>query len=210
MVLIDISLRVHPAMLAWPTGRPPARHEVIDEGTPESPRNSTWELDSHAGTHVDAPLHWLPGEASVDRLPLEPFLGPCTVVGVDGDRPVEGGDLPDAALRPGSRVLLRTGNSERRIASAEFDPGFAAIAESAADRLAAAGVALVGIDYLSVESPSGDGGVHRRLLGAGVALLEGLDLSAVEPGDYMLSALPVRLAAGEAAPVRAVLWRERR
>jgi arylformamidase len=88
-----------------------------------------------------------------------------------------------------------------------FDPGFAALGLDAARRIAGAGTRLVGLDYLSVESPGGDGEVHRTLLGAGVVLLEGIDLSGVEPGDWNLSALPMKLVGGEASPVRAVLWR---
>ena len=201
MELFDVSMPVRPAMLAWPTGRPAARHRVVDE---EGPRNSEWQLDPHAGTHVDAPLHWLPGGGDADSIPLERCLGPCTVVAHEGDGPIE--DVPVAALRPGHRVLFRTANAER-LASAEFDPGFVSIAPGAARAIADAGVELVGIDYLSVESPDGGGAVHRILLEAGVVLLEGLDLRAVEPGDYWLSALPVRLTGSEAAPVRAVLWR---
>jgi arylformamidase len=129
------------------------------------------------------------------------------VVAVEADGPIEAGALPTEALRAGHRLLLRTPNSDTRVPRAEFDPRFAAIAPSAADAIAAAGIALVGIDYLSVESPEGGGVVHRRLLEAGVVLLEGLDLRGVEPGEYKLSALPVRWVGGEAAPVRAVLWR---
>src|SRR3954466_6488395 len=95
---IDISLAVHPAMLAWPHGRRPAEQRVIDVGDSAGPRNSEWTLDSHAGTHVDAPLHRLPGGAPVDELPLRACLGPCTVVVVEEDRAVRPEDLPDRAL----------------------------------------------------------------------------------------------------------------
>jgi arylformamidase len=203
--LIDISLPVSPGMLAWPTGREAVVHRVVD---PDPPRNSEWSLASHAGSHVDAPLHWLPGGAPVDSVALDACFGPCAVVEVGGDRPIEPADLPALALRAGHRILLKTANSESRLEGSTFDPGFVAIGQEAARALADARVGLVGIDYLSVESPSGDGEVHRTLLGAGVVLLEGLDLRNVAPGDYGLSALPVRLAGGEAAPVRAVLWRE--
>ena len=202
--VVDISLPVQSSMLSWPTGRTVAEHRVVDEGDGASPRNSEWHLDSHAGTHVDAPLHWIPGGATTDRLPADAFLGPCQVVAVGEDREIAPSDLPDPV---GERLLIRTPNSDGRIRSREFDPGFAAIGVDAARTIAAAGTRLVGIDYLSVESPGGGGEVHRTLLGGGVALLEGIDLSGVEPGDWNLSALPIRLVGGEASPARAVLWR---
>lgn len=205
--LFDISLPVEPGMLQWPTGRAAAEHDVVDAGGAGEARNSDWRLDSHAGTHVDAPLHRLPSTASVDRVPLEACFGPCTVVPIAGEGPVAADALPAEALRPRHRVLLKTANSRARIAARAFDADFVALGEAAAGRLAQAGVALVGIDYLSVERPSGSGAVHERLLEAGVVLLEGIDLSAVEPGDYCVSALPLRLVGGEASPVRAILWR---
>lgn len=191
-------------MLSWPTGRPVAEHRVVDEGDGRSPRNSEWRIDSHAGTHVDAPLHWIPGGAATDDLPLDAFLGPCRVVAVDDDREIVAADLPAPVPE---RLLIRTPNSEARLRRREFDPAFAALGLDAARRIAHARTRLVGLDYLSVESPDGGGEVHRTLLRAGVVLLEGIDLSAVEPGEWNLSALPVRLVGGEASPARAVLWR---
>jgi arylformamidase len=67
-----------------------------------------------------------------------------------------------------------------------------------------AGVKLVGIDYLSVGGPPS---THRILLGAGIWLLEGLDLSPVGPGNYDLICLPLKLVQTEGSPVRAVVRR---
>ena len=68
------------------------------------------------------------------------------------------------------------------------------------------GVNLVGIDYLSVDR-YGDGTypAHRTLLRSGVLILEGIDLAHVAPGRYVLFALPLKIAAGDGSPVRAVL-----
>src|SRR4051794_9909631 len=103
---------VSDSMPGWPTGRRAAVLRVVDEGDDTSPRNSEWTLDAHAGTHVDAPLHWLPGAAAVDQLQLAAFAGPCTVVGVEGDA-IDA--VPGAVLGPGHRVLFRTANSELRL-----------------------------------------------------------------------------------------------
>ncbi len=204
--LYDISIEVRRGMLAWPTGRPAAVHRVVDQGTAAEPRNSEWTLDSHAGTHVDAPLHFLPAAGDVETIPLQACLGRCQILEVEGQE-IDASSLRADSLQSGARLLFKTENSRRRISRVEFDPEFAAISVEAAQRIAAAGVALVGVDYLSVESSRGTGDVHRILLEAGVVLLESLDLSAVEPGGYNLCALPLRLSGGEASPVRAVLWR---
>jgi arylformamidase len=204
--VLDISLPVSGSMTAWPTGRPVAVQRVVDEGG-DAPRNSEWTLDSHAGTHVDAPLHWLPGGASVDSIPLEACLGECTVVSAGRSGMVLADDVPEAVLRRGHRVLFRTPNSDSRLGADAFDPDFVALSPEVAQRLVDGGVALVGLDYLGVERPGSDGSVHRTLLGAGVVILEGIDLRRVEPGEYQLGALPIPLAGGEASPVRAVLWK---
>src|SRR4051812_5695633 len=122
--LVDISVPVEGSMLCWPTGRPVAEHRVVDEGDDGSPRNSEWCIDSHAGSHVDAPLHWIPGASPADQVPLEACLGPCQVVAVDEDRQIEPSDLPDELPE---RLLLRTANSESRLARDDFDPAFCAL-----------------------------------------------------------------------------------
>jgi arylformamidase len=171
---------------------------------------SSLGMSSHAGTHVDAPLHFVPGGAPVDLLPLETFRGPCRVVEIADERKA---GLPElkALLRDGvpERLLLRTSNSRRGLmARREFAEDFAYLAPEAAEWLVAEGVRLVGIDYLSIErfgftSPD----THRVLLGAGVPIIEGLDLSAAGPGEFDLLCLPLRVEGADGAPARAVLRR---
>lgn len=152
-------------------------------------------MSAHLGTHADAISHVIPGGASAGALPLGPFLGPARVVDLPGRGEVGPDALPRACLGV-ARVLFRTG-------------GRAFLAPLAAVRLAERGAILVGTDAASIDPEDAeDLPVHRMLLGRGVYLLEGLDLSATEPGDYRLIALPMPLADLDAAPVRAVLIRE--
>jgi arylformamidase len=65
------------------------------------------------------------------------------------------------------------------------------------------GVRLVGVGSMNVGTEE----VHRLLLGAGVTVVEGLQLGAIEPGRYELVCLPLRLAGAEGAPARALLRR---
>ncbi len=167
---------------------------------------SSLRFGSHVGTHVDPPVHFLPGGATIDQVDLEALNGPCEVVEVP---PLAGsvGPADVAKVPPGtSRVLFRTKNSERWRERLEFFPDYVALAPAGAEALRARSVRLVGIDSLSIErDPSGRYPVHHTLLGAGVLILEGLLLGEVPAGRYRLACLPLRLRAGDGGPARATL-----
>jgi len=166
-------------------------------------------LSTHTGAHADAPLHYDAAGAAVGGLDLRRYLGPCRVVHAIGRRPlVEPADVA-AALAPGvTRLLIRT----YQCAPVEaWDPDFAAIAPATIERLAGAGIVLIGIDTPSLdpqESKTMD--AHKAVRRYGMSILEGLVLDAIAPGDYELIALPLALAELDAAPVRAVLRELRR
>jgi len=164
------------------------------------------EMSVHTGTHVDAPLHFADGEADIASVPLEKYLGPCVVADVrPSARGILPADLPaglDALLGAAPRLLLR---SYARRPDA-FDEGMAHATPELAAWLGARGVVLLGVDTDSMDAfESKELPAHRALLGAGVAILEGIDLSGVEAGTYELVALPLRLAGADGSPVRAVL-----
>jgi arylformamidase len=199
--LIDISKLIGPG-LAMPPGRPaPTGTPVCDIG-PDSPSRVTQlqNWTTHLATHVDVPRHFLVDGATVDTLDVGRFQGPATVVRVAG-RAVMPGDVP--SLPPGHNVLFATGGDPD-------DPdrgGY--LHPTAVDVLLTLRPNLVGIDAGGVDRPGDeDCPAHHGLLGAGVLLLEGLDLSDVVPGGYTLWALPLRIADGDGSPVRAVLVRD--
>jgi arylformamidase len=172
---------------------------------------SRLSLGTHVGTHVDAPLHFVRDGAGLDRIPLERFVGPARVVDLsDCSGPaLTAGDLEQAgiALADGlpDILLLRTRNSAL-LGEARFRPDYVHLAPDAAETLVRCGVSTLGFDYLSVDPPKDPvKAAHRTLLGAGVVLFEGLDLSAVPPGDYFFVGLPLRLEGTEGAPARAIL-----
>jgi arylformamidase len=163
-------------------------------------------LGSHAGTHIDPPLHFLPGGLAVDRIDLEALNGSCRVVQVpDPHREVSTGDLK-GLLHGVSRVLFRTHNSVRWANGESFFPEYVALAPETAEYLAAAKLRLVGIDSQSIErDATGQYPVHHTLLESGCLILEGLRLAEVPPGEYELRCLPIKLRDGDGAPCRAVL-----
>ncbi len=203
MPLYDISVPLSASLPCYP-GDPPVELTSLPlppEGAPF--RISRLTCGSHSGTHLDAPAHLLPGGLTVDAIPLDLLLGDCRVLDLGG----HSGDLDEPLLRRfplHQRVLLRTRNSGLWLRPG-FVAGHAGLTVPGAAWLVAQGVRLIGIDYLSIEAESSDGGVHRLLLEAGVVILEGLDLSAVAAGDYELLCLPLKLAGGDGAPCRTVL-----
>lgn len=179
-------------------------HSSIDRGDPANV--TALALGSHSGTHVDAPSHFLPGGNPVDRIPLDRLIGPAAVL----DLPVElasvgAADLARHDLRGHRRVLLRTRNSAAA-AGTGFSRDYCALTADGAEYLIHLGVELVGIDALSIEAfGSVDFAVHHLLLGRGVVIVEGLDLSSISAGVYQLVCLPLRLQGLDGAPARAVL-----
>jgi len=158
-------------------------------------------LGSHTGTHVDAPRHLQDGGAGVEGLPLEALLGPARVVDLGPVAGIDAGLLRRHGPGGLSRLLLRTSPPPGG-AGAEH-PG---LTEDAAQLLVASGVLLLGVEGPSVDPPgASDLRVHRRLLGAGVVVVEGLDLSEVPAGAYWLVCLPLKLQDGDGAPARVVL-----
>lgn len=207
MTVVDISVPVHDAMTVY-RGNPAVRIGPAMTLAKDGVNLSEICLGSHTGTHVDAPRHFVRGGAGIDRVDLKRFIGPAWVADL---RDVRGGiaseDLERAGIPPRtSRVLLRTRNSRLWHPARAFTTEFVYLAPDGADWLLHRGVRLVGIDYLSIEGFHVTGApTHRRLLGAGVPIVEGLDLYRVQPGRWKLIALPLRIENGDAGLTRAVL-----
>ena len=167
---------------------------------------SRMELGTHTGTHVDAPLHFVHGGAGADRLALDVLVGPAFVAdarGAPGD--IDAAALAALGVPAGSeRLLLRTRNGELWDRGA-FTRDYVGVADDAARELVAMGVRLLGIDYLSIAPSADPAPTHRTLLEAGVVIVEGLDLRAVDPGAYELICLPLRIEGADGAPARVLL-----
>jgi len=203
---IDISMPLTPGMPQFP-GDPPFTSEPTHAIARGDHYNvSRLSFGSHAGTHVDPPIHFLPGGATIDRVDLDLLNGPCTVVGVARDcAAITPSDLP--LFSPSTRrVLFRTANSERWARGEAFFSDYVALTLPAAEELLRRGVRLVGVDALSIESDPGETyPVHHHLLRGGALILAGLLLADVAPGPYELECLPLALRDGDGGPARALL-----
>ena len=206
---IDVTATLDPATTPVYEGDAPMSFEFLkDMRKGDGFTLSKLSLGAHSGTHVDAPMHFIREGASIDRLPLEPFIGRARVIDIpDSVQSIDAAELNRHQWRNAERVIFRTRSSARGwMKSSTFHRDFAYIAPDAAQLLADAGVRLVGIDYISAEKFGAPAPLtHRILLGKGIPIVEGFALDAVAPGDYDLFVLPMKVAGHEGAPARAVM-----
>ena len=166
-------------------------------------------MSTHTGTHVDPPHHFLDGAPTIESLPLDVLMGDAVVVEVHKPTGTIGPEELEAAglLEGDTRVLFKTPNSAIWAEPhPEFPAEYVSVGPEGAVWLVQHGIRLVGVDFLSVERRGSPGHpTHVTLLGAGVIVIEGLNLSGVEPGRYQLICLPIKILGGDGAPARAVL-----
>lgn len=196
MRLIDVSVPIRTGMVTYPGDPTVSVERVASLAAGDVVNLSRIEMGLHSGTHVDAPGHFIDGGQGVDEVALDALIGPCEVVALDS---LDAASVA-AAVEGVERVLFRTPNSELW-GRDTFAEDFLSLDGDSARVLVERGVRLVGVDYLSV----GDEEAHHALLGAGVVVVEGLDLRGVEPGPYELICLPLRVVGSDGAPARAVL-----
>lgn len=201
--IYDISQTLRPGIAVWPGDAAFSvewRWRMADGA---SVNVSTIRLSTHTGSHSDAPYHFYEHGAAIAEVPLEKYLGRARVVDLPGVEQVGLEHLDGLALDRLERVLFRTLSGDPEAA---FPGPFPYLSAEAARELGRAGLKLVGIDTPSMDPvDSKDLPAHHHLLEHGVAILEGIDLQAVPPGDYELIALPLKLAGLDGSPVRAVL-----
>ena len=210
MIIHDISLTVTPETL---TGAGKERQfsarQVSEIGPGGMGVNiSVLTVGAHTGTHLEAPLHFVPGGLSVETLDPAVLIGPAEVVRIYGRDPITAAELERANTPPQTeRVLLQTDNTRfLRLRDGAFHQDYTGLAPSGAEWLVQHGVRLVGIDYLSI-GPYGpvNTETHKILLGAGVVIVEALALDKITPGRYTLVALPPKFSGLEASPCRCLL-----
>ena len=206
--MFDVSLPIGPELLTWPGDpgvevRPSSR---ISKGDPANV--SELRIGTHTGTHVDPPAHFVEGADTIDAVTPDLLFGEAVVADLTGVGAIGPGELEALDLPGGTeRLLCKTKNSElwSRL-PVELPDDYVAVTPEGARWCVERGLRLVGVDFLSVEKDGPpDFPVHHVLLENGVIIVEGLDLSAVDPGTYTLACLPLRITGGDGGPARAVL-----
>jgi arylformamidase len=204
----DISVPLQHEMVCWPGDPQPAVQQVLFMDRGDVCNLTRLQISAHTATHMDAPRHFIPTGVPIDSMPLDATLGPARVIEIHDPLAIRRAELEPHAPQPGERLLFKTRNSRRDWTMQPFDEDFVYIADEAAQYLVSCGVRTVGVDYLSIGGYRHDTvETHVTILGAGVWVIEGLNLSAVDPGIYELLCLPLKLAGADGAPSRAVLRR---
>lgn len=194
MRLYDISQEVF-GCTVYPGDPAPERRVLFDMQCGDAYNLTAFSMCAHNGTHIDAPRHFIRGGDTVDAIPLDATVGWALVVRHEGlfganDARAVLAHAQEASPDGTLRILIK---------------GDAVVTEDAADVLAAAGVLLIGVESQSVGPEQSPMAVHLSLLGARVVLLEGVRLSRVPEGSYLLCAAPLLLGGCEGAPTRAIL-----
>lgn len=166
-------------------------------------------MGCHTGTHMDAPYHFMADGQTIEQVDLTRLNGPARVIVYEGplaqSRDISLEFLKSCHIKPGERLIFKTANSQR-FAGLNLLEDYTAIDAEAAAYLADLNPQCIGIDYLTVEpADSTAGRVHKTLLGAGIPLLETLDLRTPTPGTYNLHCLPLKLEGMDGSPVRVLL-----
>jgi arylformamidase len=201
----DITMTIENGMISWPSDGPVMVDRVRSMDDGERLNQSRLDLSAHTGTHIDAPVHFLPGGSGVDSLALEILIGPAVVVHIPDVRAIGPSQLKTAKIPPGTdRLLLKTDNG-RLLGQSEFSQEFCYVTPDGAGHLIDRGIRLVCIDYLSVAEYGSGEVVHRGLLGAGIVIVEGVELREVPAGSYNMIALPLKIGGCDGAPARVVL-----
>jgi len=191
MKIHDITRPLSPETFVWPGDPAVTYSQRVQDGY------TVTEIcmGSHSGTHIDAPLHVIPGGAGVEALPLEASVGPALLIDVPP------GPVPARLLKTISlpRLIIRSGWSAS-------DPDrYGYLQADEAQHLVEEGIVAIGTDAPSIEAPEGDGTVHRILLAAGVVIIELLDPGDLREGEYMMVALPMPCRGIDGSPARVIL-----
>lgn len=208
MRIIDVSLTLSNQLPVWP-GDPQVsleRVHKIEEGA--NSNVSRLDLHVHSGTHIDAPVHFLPSGKGVDSILLPDLIGPCFVLEFSDDVGIISRETLSSHLIPSgvTRLLFKTKNSSFWTSGdSEFRTDFVGLSEDGAQALVERGIRVVGIDYLSIAPYKQSRPTHETLLKAGMIIIEGLNLQEVTTGYFTLICLPLKLAGSDGAPARVAL-----
>ena len=189
MKIYDISQEVF-SCTVYPGDPRPEKRMLCSTAAGDVYNLTAFSMCAHNGTHIDAPFHFLPGGKTVERLPLDVFVGDCFVARYQGDVTAE-----DART-----ILVKAAGAERILIA-----GDVTVTEEAAQVFARSGIKLLGNEGQSVGPADAPMAVHKILLSREIVLLEGILLSDVPEGCYFLSAVPLNLAGADGAPCRAYL-----
>lgn len=196
MKIYDISQEVF-GCAVYPGDPSPERQVMLSISEGKMCNLTAFNMCAHNGTHVDAPFHFINEGRTIDQVDIDRFVGYCYVASHDGDITAED------AKKIMDRAKDAAGDTDcyNRI----LVKGEATMTEEAAKVFADNKIKLFGNESQTVGPLDAPMGVHLIMLGAEIVLLEGIRLSEVPDGVYLLNAAPLNLGGSDGAPCRAIL-----
>jgi arylformamidase len=207
MDILDISVPIVEGMAVW-EGDPPVRIEQVASIERDGANVSMISFSLHTGTHIDSPMHYLQGGMATDQIELDNLVGDVLVVEIpENIRVIEKEQIQELVNGCfAERLLFKTSNSKEYPKKwRKFSTDFVALSVDAAIELSKLNLRLIGIDAPSIALYGAENEVHRAFLSENTVILEGTDLSQVNPGLYWLVCLPLKIEGVEGTPVRAIL-----
>ena len=203
---MDISVPISDGMVTWP-GDPPVRIlRLSDMEDGDDCTLSALTMSVHTATHMDAPSHFTKLRHGIDEMPLTAGVGYARVIEIDDPVSITAGELRGHKIKKGERILLKTRNSREKWDRKPFNESYVFLSTEAALYLVDRGILTIGVDYLSIGGYGGNmAEVHKIILSAKIWVIEGLDLSRIEPGPYEMVCLPIKIDNCDGAPARALL-----
>jgi arylformamidase len=203
---IDVTATISNNSVVWPGNRTVLIEKAAEMGVAGSDCNSTQiALNVHTGTHMDAPLHFVANGNDIMRTDIDALIGHAKIFHIQDTSKITYNEIKDLPIEQGDRVLFRTRNSDMDWETAQFMEDYVYLSPDAARFLVEKEVRTVGVDYLSVAEKGKAAEVHKILLNAPVHVIEGLRLNNVEPGDYEMICLPMKIKDADGAPARVVI-----
>ncbi len=204
MSYIDISMPLKHGMAGYPGDPPVTFSKILNIAEGANANLTLYSFGSHCATHFDAPYHMFEDGKKAADFPADYFIGKAQVFSFMLGEDIKLEDIISFNIKKGDIVLFKTPNSD--LPHDKFIKDFTAVTPEAAEYLIKAGVRAVGVDYLSIERFEDTADLtHRILLGAGVPIIEGLDLSKVSEGVYKMTAMFMLIEGSDGAPLRAIL-----
>ncbi len=202
---IDISMTLSPDIPVYPGDPALQITDILNIDRGDIVNLSAVSMGVHTGTHIDSPKHFYKDGMTIEEIPLEYLIGPVKVFEIENKAVIEVEDLKEFNIEKNDRILLKTINSSL-LQYRDFATDFTYLSPEAARYLAQIGIRTLGFDYLSIDKyNSKDFGAHYALLGQNIVIIEGLNLQEIEPGEYYLIVMPLKLKGGNGSPARAAL-----
>ena len=208
---IDISVpfKVDEPMPFFPTDpQGPSVTRIFDRTKGDPVTMSQININSHNGTHIDAPFHFMADGTTIDMMPLDTTIGPARVIEINDPVSIKLEEVEPYNIKEGERILFKTRNSSYAYKTTDFVDDYVYCTNEVAYFLKDKKIRLVGVDYITIGNQKDLENikiVHETLLENGIYIIEMLNLDGVKPGTYEMVCLPLRMEKGDAGPCRAII-----